>query len=54
VTVSRGDRENERLLAELQGTPVGRRWLLKAGLGSAAAAAAAGAGLQFAPTGPRR
>jgi hypothetical protein len=41
VTVRRGD---ERLLARLQGTPVGRRWLLKAGLGSAAAAAAASLG----------
>ena len=44
MTVSRGDRGDERLLAELQGTPVGRRWLLKAGLGSAAAAAAASLG----------
>jgi len=35
---------DERLLAELQATPVGRRWLLKAGLGSAAAAAAASLG----------
>jgi len=41
VTAKRGD---ERLLAELSGTPVGRRWLLKAGLGSAAAAAAASLG----------
>jgi hypothetical protein len=39
VTPRRGDREDERLLAGLQATPVGRRWLLKAGLGSAAAAA---------------
>jgi hypothetical protein len=38
------DWEDERLLAQLQGTPVGRRWLLKAGLGSAAAAAAASLG----------
>jgi hypothetical protein len=38
------NREDERLLAELQATPVGRRWLLKAGLGSAAAAAAASLG----------
>jgi len=38
------NREDERLLAELSGTPVGRRWLLKAGLGSAAAAAAASLG----------
>jgi len=44
VTARRGDREDERLLAQLQGTPVGRRWLLKAGLGSAAAAAAASLG----------
>jgi len=44
VTVHRGSRGDERLLAELQATPVGRRWLLKAGLGSAAAAAAASLG----------
>ncbi|MBV8993996.1 MAG: hypothetical protein JO287_09930, partial [Pseudonocardiales bacterium] len=35
------DRESELWLAELWSTPVGRRWLLKAGLGSAAAAVAA-------------
>ncbi|MBV9426082.1 MAG: hypothetical protein JOZ98_24470 [Solirubrobacterales bacterium] len=35
------DRDTERWLAELWSTPVGRRWLLKAGLGSAAAAVAA-------------
>ncbi len=34
------DDETGSLLAELWSTPVGRRWLLKAGLGSAAAAAA--------------
>ena len=39
MTTRRESREDERLLAQLQGTPVGRRWLLKAGLGSAAAAA---------------
>ncbi|MBV9424474.1 MAG: hypothetical protein JOZ98_16300, partial [Solirubrobacterales bacterium] len=35
------DGESEWWLAELWSTPVGRRWLLKAGLGSAAAAVAA-------------
>jgi len=56
VTVKRGNRADERLLAELSGTPVGRRWLLKAGLGSAAAAAAASLGpvaaAQAAPEAP--
>jgi len=44
VTARRGNREDDRLLAELQGTPGGRRGLLKAGLGSAAAAAVASLG----------
>jgi hypothetical protein len=35
------DRETQSLLRELWATPVGRRWVLKAGLGAAAAAAAA-------------
>jgi hypothetical protein len=35
------DREGEGLLEELGATPVGRRWLLKAGLGSALAGSAA-------------
>ena len=35
------DAEEASLLAELWSTPVGRRWVLKAGLGSAAAAVAA-------------
>ena len=35
------DRDAEALLGNLMATPVGRRWLLKAGLGSAAAIAAA-------------
>jgi hypothetical protein len=34
-------RDSETLLAQLMTTPVGRRWILKAGLGSAAAIAAA-------------
>ncbi len=34
------DSESELVLAELWSTPVGRRWVLKAGLGSAAAVAA--------------
>src|SRR5215204_4475301 len=33
-------RDSETLLAQLMTTPVGRRWILKAGLGSAAAIAA--------------
>ena len=37
----RMDRDTEALLQNLMATPVGRRWLLKAGLGSAAAIAAA-------------
>src|SRR4029453_10875484 len=35
------NRDSETLLAQLMTTPVGRRWILKAGLGSAAAVAAA-------------
>ena len=34
-------RDTEALIQDLMATPVGRRWLLKAGLGSAAAIAAA-------------
>jgi len=44
VTARRGSQDDERLLVRLQGTPVGRRWLLRAGLGSAAAAAAGSLG----------
>ena len=33
--------ESESLLQDLMATPVGRRWILKAGLGSAAAIAVA-------------
>src|SRR5205085_6936621 len=36
----RPDDEMDSLLAEFWSTPVGRRWVLKAGLGAAAAAAA--------------
>jgi hypothetical protein len=35
------NRNSETLLAQLMSTPVGRRWILKAGLGSAATLAAA-------------
>src|SRR4029453_17412858 len=35
------NRDSETLLAQLMTTPAGRRWILKAGLGSAAAVAAA-------------
>src|SRR5690349_4064556 len=38
----RPDGETDTLLAEFWSTPVGRRWVLKAGLGAAAAAAASG------------
>jgi hypothetical protein len=44
VAEDRVDPGGEGLLAELGTTPVGRRWLLKAGLGSALAASAASLG----------
>lgn len=41
MTIDRTDDETRLLVEELWATPVGRRWFLKAGVGSAAAAAAA-------------
>ncbi len=45
------DGEQESLLRQLTATPVGRRWLLKAGLGSAAAVALANLPTGFVPGG---